>query len=317
MCLTIDCGVTTKKPNKGEKKMKELFTIDDRTSVELTRNEKEHELVFKIDACVKNDRHIISEYLFKKLYHVELECGREIYIGRHDNNNLYVIIGFCREKSPDLFVCSSRYSDTFFETIEMAINKKSRVHWYDLEFGGFTVIKKEFDIYENNFSSKDFVKLEENLKNFSEPLKDMKEINEMVDGGETFFGSVDFNVDEVDGKKVLTISHSVVGFVFKTDVKNIELKCGGRFLINDSDVTNVHFCIDLEPENIPIRSGLCNMMVTYKHPSGLKSLDVARLIKLTREQGEYVFEELKKLYISYLENPNPDDVSHHLLKRAN
>lgn len=251
------------------------------------------------------------------MYHIELEDSREIYIGRHDNDNLYVIIGFCREESPDLFVCSSRYSDTFFETIEMAINKKSRVHWDDLEFGGFTVIKKEFDIYENNFSSKDFVKLEENLKNFSEPLKDMKEINEMVDGGETFFGSVDYNVDEVDGKRVLTISHSVNGLVVKTDVKRIELECGGRFLINDSDATNVYFCIDLEPVRAPIQSGLCHMMVTYKHPSGLKSLEEARLIKLTREQGEYVFEELKKLYISYLENPNPDDGSHHLLKRAN
>lgn len=67
--------------------MEELFTIDDQTSVEVTRNEKEHELVFKIDACVKNDRRV-SEYLFKKLYRIELECEREIYIGRHDNNNL-------------------------------------------------------------------------------------------------------------------------------------------------------------------------------------------------------------------------------------
>lgn len=296
--------------------MEELFTIDDRTSVEVTRNEKEHELVFKIDFCVKNDRLGAFEYLFKKLYRVELEYGREIYIGSHDNGNRYVIIGFCLKESPELFVCSSRYSDTFFETIEMAINKKSRVHWDDLEFGGLTVIKEEFGICENNFSSRDFVRLEENLKNFSEPLKDMKEIKEMVDGGETFFGSVDCNIDEVDGKKFLTISHSVKGPVVKTDVKNIELKCGGRFLINDSDVTNVHFCIDLEPEHIPTRSGLCNMMVTYKHPSGLKSLDESSLIKLTREQGEYVFEELKKLYISYLENPNPDDGSQHLLKRA-
>ena len=297
--------------------MEELFTIDDRTSVEVTRNEKEHELVFKIDFCIKNDRRGVSKYLFKKLYRIELEGERVIYIGRNGNNNLYVIIGFCREESPDLFVCSSRYSDIFFETIEMVINRKSRVHWDELEFGSFTVIKKEFDIYEDNFSSKDFVKLEENLKNFSEPLKDMKEIDEMVDGGETFFGTVDCNVDEVDGKKVLTISHSVKGLVVKIDVKKIELKCGGRFLVNDSDVTNVHFCIDLKPEHVPIQSGLCHMMVSYKHPSGLKSLEKFKPIKLTREQGEYVFEELKKLYISYLENPNPDDGSHHLLKRAN